>query len=94
MHLPLRSLLTVALSLIGLSPRLPAQPQMENLGRGVVAIHQPDGKVAVSWRLLGSDPEGVAFHLYRRSEPLPGGRGGSGRSGPAGPVRLNPAPLT
>src|SRR6187431_3234862 len=45
-----------------------AQPQLEQLGRGVVAIHQPDGKVVVSWRLLGTDPDGVAFNLYRKSD--------------------------
>jgi len=39
--------------------------EMEALGRGVVAIHQGNGKVFVSWRLLASDPEDVAFHLYR-----------------------------
>ncbi|PTX92576.1 rhamnogalacturonan lyase [Opitutus sp. ER46] len=49
----------------------PAQPVMEKLGRGVVAIHQPDGKVFVSWRLLATDPDSVAFNLYRKSEPLP-----------------------
>lgn len=58
---------------------LSAQPQLEHLGRGVVAIHQPDGKVAVSWRLLGTDPAGVAFNLYRKSEFVPG------RFGPANP---------
>jgi len=42
---------------------LPAQPQLEPLGRGVAAIHQPDGRVAVCWRLLGTDPDGVAFNL-------------------------------
>ena len=56
---------------------LSAQPQMENLGRGIVALHQADGKVAVSWRLLGTDPDGIAFNLYRTSDPLPG-RGGPG----------------
>jgi rhamnogalacturonan endolyase len=64
-----------------------AQAQMENLGRGVVAIHEPDGRVFVSWRLLATDPEGVAFNLYRKSDPLPGrggppGGGGRGRGGP------------
>ena len=38
---------------------------MEKLGRGVVAIHQGDGKVFVSWRLLGTDPEAIAFNVYR-----------------------------
>ena len=40
------------------------QRQMENLGRGVVAVNQ-GGKVFVSWRLLGTDPDSIAFNLYR-----------------------------
>jgi rhamnogalacturonan endolyase len=41
------------------------QPRpMERLGRGVVAIPFETGKVAVSWRLLASDPDGVAFNVY------------------------------
>jgi rhamnogalacturonan endolyase len=39
--------------------------QMENLGRGVVAIRQGDGKVYIGWRLLGTDPEAIAFNVYR-----------------------------
>jgi rhamnogalacturonan endolyase len=42
-----------------------AQRQMERLGRGVVAVNQGDGKVFVSWRLLGDDPEATAFNIYR-----------------------------
>ena len=44
-----------------------AQRQMENLGRGVVAIHQGGGKVFVSWRLPGTEPEEIAFNVYRQS---------------------------
>jgi rhamnogalacturonan endolyase len=54
---------------------------MEKLGRGVIAVHQGGGKVFVSWRLLGTDPEAVAFNLYRAS--------GDGK-----PVKLNGEPLT
>src|SRR5688500_20163770 len=54
---------------------------MERLGRGVVAVRQDSGRVFVSWRLLGTDPEHVAFNLYR----IVGG---------AAPVRVNAAPLT
>jgi rhamnogalacturonan endolyase len=91
---------------VGLSgpPALQAQPQMEKLGRGLVALPEPDGRVAVSWRLLGSEPADVAFNLYRQSEPPPlrvggrgggrGGRGGPGGAAPGGPVKLNPEPLT
>jgi len=44
-----------------------AQRQMENLGRGMVAINQGGGKVYVGWRLLGTDPDDIAFNLYRSS---------------------------
>ncbi len=57
-----------------------AQRQMENLGRGLIAVKQDDGKVFVGWRLLGTDPEDIAFNLYRSAD------GGS-------PVKLNTAPL-
>jgi rhamnogalacturonan endolyase len=42
-----------------------AQRQMENLGRGVVAVDLEDGKVYVGWRLLGTDPNDMAFNVYR-----------------------------
>ncbi len=54
---------------------------MEALGRGVVAIQQADGKVFVSWRLLGTDPDTVAFNLYRAS-------------GDREATRLNSQPIT
>lgn len=53
---------------------------MEHLGRGVVAIHQGAGKVFMSWRLLGTDPEEIAFNVYRTAD---------GRE----PVRLNKEPI-
>lgn len=55
--------------------------QMEKLGRGLVAINQGDGKVFVSWRLLGTDPDAIAFNLYRATD---GSR----------PVKLNDQPIT
>jgi len=42
----------------------PAQRQMENLSRGIVAVKQAGG-VYVSWRLFGTDPETITFNLYR-----------------------------
>jgi rhamnogalacturonan endolyase len=54
---------------------------MEALDRGVVAVPNEDGAVFVSWRLLGTDPAGIAFNLYRRT-------------GDAAPTRLNDTPLT
>ncbi|ONK14178.1 hypothetical protein [Streptomyces sp. MP131-18] len=41
---------------------------MENLGRGVVAVRSSDTDVLVSWRLLGLDPEGIGFHVYRSAD--------------------------
>ena len=44
---------------------LHAQRQMEYLDRGVVAINQGDGKVYIGWRMFGTDPEEIAFNVYR-----------------------------
>ena len=41
--------------------------QRERLNRGVVAVKTADGKVAVSWRTLMSDPKGQPYDVYRRS---------------------------
>lgn len=38
---------------------------LENLGRGVVAVRSSATDVFVSWRLLGTDPVGTSFNLYR-----------------------------
>ncbi|MGA9625844.1 MAG: rhamnogalacturonan lyase [Bryobacteraceae bacterium] len=68
-------------ALLALAASASAQRQMEKLGRGVVAINQGEGKVFVSWRLLGTEPASIGFNVYRAS-------------GAAGPVKLNDAPLT
>lgn len=60
----------------------PAPRQMENLGRGVVALKSEAEKIFVSWRVLGTDPDALAFNLYRVA----------GAS--ASPQKLNPAPIT
>src|SRR5688572_28943515 len=44
-----------------------AQRHVEQLDRGVVAVHQGEGNVFVGWRLLGSDPADAAFNVYRTS---------------------------
>ena len=58
-----------------------AQRQMENLGRGVVAVRNQES-VFVSWRLLGTDPSGLAFNVYRSE------------STKEKPVLLNKKPVT
>lgn len=45
-----------------------AQRKMEKLDRGLVAVRQDSLHVFVSWRLLASDPDEVAFNLYRTAK--------------------------
>ncbi len=42
----------------------------EYLNRGVVAIRQPEDKVAISWRYLSTDPENITFDIYRDGKKL------------------------
>src|SRR3954467_8290862 len=56
---------------------------MENLGRGVVAIRQADGKIFIAWRMLGTDADDIAFNVYR------GGVGAAAGE----PVKLNAQPI-
>ena len=60
--------LTLATASLFLSVVVNAQRQMEKLGRGVVAVRQADGQVYVGWRLLGTDPDAIAFNLYRSTD--------------------------
>ena len=67
-------------SLLFVSLQSTAQRRMEYLNRGVYAINEGNGKVFVSWRLLGTEPQDLAFNLYRTT---------AGKQ-----VKLNNAPLT
>ncbi len=53
----------------------------EPFNRGIVAVSNKDGDPYISWRLLKSDSQDVAFNLYRSE---------NGKK----PVRLNQTPLT
>ncbi|MDB5193717.1 MAG: hypothetical protein JWQ96_3280 [Segetibacter sp.] len=64
-----------------LTTSLQAQRRMENLDRGVVAVRHAADSVFISWRLLGTEPENLAFNVYRAT--------GSGKA-----VKLNGQPLT
>jgi rhamnogalacturonan endolyase len=55
--------------------------QMENLARGVIAIRKETDSVFIGWRLLGTEPDEIAFNVYRQS-------------GKSKPVKLNKAPIT
>ncbi|KAM6509775.1 hypothetical protein FALCPG4_017420 [Fusarium falciforme] len=67
-------------ALLGLA--LAASPRpIENLGRGVVAVRSSEDDILVTWRLLGLDPDGISFNVYRATNN-------------DGPKRLNSKALT
>lgn len=78
--MPNRSVLILALNVLLVPFALAATRQMENLDRGVVAIRQEDDAIFVGWRLLGTDPQDLAFNVYRATDS-------------AAPVKLNPEQL-
>ena len=57
-------MLLLAASAMGASAQVTPASQMEKLDRGVVAV-RPSWTNYVSWRMLGTDSEGVTFDLYR-----------------------------
>ena len=57
-------MLLLAVSAMGASAQVTPASQMEKLDRGVVAV-RPSWTNYVSWRMLGTDSEGVTFDLYR-----------------------------
>jgi rhamnogalacturonan endolyase len=59
---------------------LRAQREMEYLNRGLIAIHKGADSVYVGWRMLGTEPQNIAFNLYRKT-------------GDAAAVKLNAAPI-
>ena len=65
-HTMMGTFFCLALAAVWTSPAW-GQRQMENLTRGVVAVKLPRGGAYVSWRLLGTDPESIAFNIYRSS---------------------------
>ena len=60
-----RKLLALCAALLLLAPGAQAQRRLEKLNRSVVAIRSSAGAVYVGWRLLGTDPAGLAFNVYR-----------------------------
>jgi rhamnogalacturonan endolyase len=45
-----------------------SQRQMEYLNRGIVAVPDGKGHVFVSWRMLATDADNIAFNVYRSSD--------------------------
>ncbi len=56
--------------LMGLTSSAYGQYQMENIDRGIIAVKTSDTSVFVSWRLLGIDPDTVAFNVYRNDTKI------------------------
>jgi len=73
-------LIVLAMLVLAQGPAARAARQTEHLARGIVAVPRPEGGVFVSWRLLGTDPAGIAFNLYRSQ-------------GATAARKLNPEPL-
>ncbi|MCF7975002.1 MAG: rhamnogalacturonan lyase [Phycisphaerae bacterium] len=61
------SLKTILVALLTFTGAALPQRHMENLTRGLVAVKQSDDTVYIGWRLFGTDPEALAFNLYRQS---------------------------
>lgn len=79
---PLRALV-LCMGLIATLTAIDRQRQdyvVENLGRGVIALRTSETSVYVGWRLLGTDPQDVAFNVYRAT-------------GAEAPVKLNDTPI-
>ncbi len=57
-------------TLLAAQPRYSDAIRLEKLGRGVAAVKSQDNKVFVTWRYLASDPEKVAFNIYRNGEKI------------------------
>ena len=57
-------------TLLTAQPRYSNAIHTEQLGRGVAAVKSQDNKVFITWRYLSSDPEDVAFNIYRNGEKV------------------------
>lgn len=79
-HTPIKYVIA-AILMFAVQKELRAQRQMEKLGRGLIAVRQSADSVYIGWRMLGTDPDDLAFNLYRQT--------GSGAA-----VKLNHVPLT
>jgi rhamnogalacturonan endolyase len=73
--------LTVLTGILIVTSPLHGQHVMERIGRGLVAVRTGTMEVYVGWRLLGTDPDDIAFNVYRSVD------GGA-------PARLNDEPVT
>lgn len=66
----MKTILSTALVIALLCPIVATAQVREKLDRGVVALTVSENTVYVGWRLLKSDPENVAFNVYRKDVGL------------------------
>jgi rhamnogalacturonan endolyase len=71
---------TILLLAISMGTSVFAQRQMEYLNRGLVCFRTDSTKAYISWRLLGTDNEKIAFDIYRTT-------------GSAAAIKLNDQPI-
>jgi rhamnogalacturonan endolyase len=62
-------ILFASVSILSCGQSIPKR-QMESLDRGIVAVRTSPENVFISWRLLGTDPAGIGFNLYRGNKKL------------------------
>ncbi len=71
----------IIIVLVALAVSASAQRYMEKLDRGLIAVPERGGKIYVGWRMLGTEPEEIAYNLYRSTED-------------GEPEKLNEEPIT
>lgn len=62
--------LLVLICLLTFSNDLFGQRIMEKLSRGAISVFTEKQGVFISWRLLATDPENIAFNIYRNSKKI------------------------
>ncbi|MDD2997046.1 MAG: hypothetical protein PHP99_12675, partial [Paludibacter sp.] len=63
-------LFLLAFLLSGLFSFVTAQRKAEILNRGLVAVKVTSSQTFLSWRLLGNDPDNIAFDIYRNGTKI------------------------
>ena len=53
--------------MILLTVNVQAQRKMDKLGRGMIVLSKGNGSAYIGWRMLGTDPQNIAFNLYKSS---------------------------
>ncbi|MCX6261956.1 MAG: hypothetical protein NTY95_14200, partial [Bacteroidia bacterium] len=63
----IRNYFILTLTVLITGSQVLAQRQMENLDRGLIAIRTEGDSVYIGWRMMGTEPDEIAFNIYRQS---------------------------